>query len=268
MNYRDLNLNIMQRESTHSYALIMPQSPDDAELVRKIDHQTFEDIRLLYRIYLKRDWECNTVAFWVFADMIRLLHDHVNNQGAKVFGEPGNNVLDFYGLLNIGASMKRNSRAEKSGNLNVTFIPGDLVADILEDDTKPENQPVKEPVKPKEKFKTGDEMWDEMMARIGRMAMKELSEHHNMIIPDHWLVIATAHTFLVNIYKTIAFILANGDDTMAMVNFNDLIEFIGQKNSDGTVQIYANPGMNAKLQIKSDSMTESDDTDDFYDDDY
>ena len=51
------------------------------------------------------------------------------------------------------------------------------------------------------------------------------------------------------------------DKSSVMINFNDLIEFHAIRKKENSVEIRLRPGMGAKLIIKSDESTESDDDD-------
>jgi len=247
----DLNLN-----------RVYPVDPESRDDVLAIDRRTKEDLRLKHRLYMEADWDCNTVAHAVLANMIRVLNAEICHHGVSILDSSFDNVFPFYDLISISASNKKNTSAEKMGNINVKFIPGARVPSIIADNTDNDGKDKIEYIKFDECYKIEDnESATSAMLKIDTMSRREMSDRYKIIMPKDWEAVAVTYVFLEDLYRHIIMKLVASKKNQVMINFNDLIEFHAQKKGD-CAQIFIRPGYESKLIIKSDKASEEDDRDD------
>lgn len=236
---------------------VIPQNPQDREFLLAVDNRTRADVRKRYGILLDYDWQANTIANCMFEVIVLQLSLLIREDRSK------NGVgIALYELFNAVVSFKNNDRAEKEGNINVFFEPGKHVIDLIEkgpEDFSPEN-----PVSAFEHFSTDDPNENKFIHNLDYQTRYDLMLRHNLTFPDHMIyaVLAIGYTFLENIFIELLYRLSNlessEDDTsekIVSVNFNDNVEIHGSLKN-GEVSINMRPGMNSKLLIKSDELTE------------
>ena len=237
---------------------VYPIDKESRDDVLIVDRLTKEELRLKHRLYLQTDWESNTVANAVMETALRVMYAQIMNMGVHVLDDDMDNTLIFYDLIEIAASNKKNESAEKTGNINVIFTPGERVKDIISDDTPINERKIEYCDFRKVYTIPDDEALTNVMHRIDTIARKLLLEKYSLALSADWSAIATAYIFLENMYRQLIMKLNASDKKMVIINFNDLIEFYAQKNSNGEAQVFTRPGMGAKLIIKSDATTEAD----------
>jgi hypothetical protein len=243
---------------------IIPNDGETREDIESIDRATKEDVRLRHRVFVNMDFESNTIATVYVQSLVKVLYSHIVDNGVHILSKDSDGVLDFYGLIELAATNKKNDQAEKTGNINVKFMPGRKVPEIISDDV-PNDQKEVEFIEARAAFTfPEDASLTNAMAKIDRIAQKELQEHYAIIIPNTWITTAVAATFVENIYRYMIFKLKATEKNAIMLNFNDIIEFHAVKRGDG-VEFRLRPGFGAKLIIKSDESTEA--SDDDYDED-
>lgn len=236
---------------------IIPQDVETREDLLAIDRATKEDIRLKHRLYLNTDWACNTVANTVVESLVKILYSHIKDNGVRVL-DAGDTELDFYDLIDIAASNKKNEAAEKTGNINVKFRPGRAVDAIVADDTPRENKDFPF-VEITAAYSYPDDMErTQAMLKIDKVSRKILADKYSFILPKDFEAVATAVVFIENIYRHLVQKIVLTGKPSAMINFNDIIEFHAAKKGD-SIDIRLRPGMGAKLIIKSDEETEEED---------
>lgn len=238
---------------------IIPQIPEDHQFLEAVDRKTMKDIATKYNFFIDYVWNANTIACGVVESIISNLAYELKKKPSVGVG------LDFEGLFTVQVSIKKNIKAEKEGNINIFFNPGNLVTDLIENG--PEALETVDRKSPEEFFKTGDPVTDKMYENIEYHSMYKLMMEHGLAFTDEtpkFLVFGVAYEFIKNIYIELLYRLQNmqpedggsEDERLVSVNFNDNIEFHGILK-DGCVTLTMRPGMNAKLLIKCDELTEN-----------
>ena len=233
---------------------VIPQDPGDREFLLSVDRRARSEINRIYGILLDYDWQANTIANSVVETIISDLAFMLKSGGNKGIG------IEFYDIIKAIVSIKTNEKAEKEGNINIYFEPGSKAISLIENG--PDKTEYVDKVNVLDKFLTGDPTEDELYKNLEYHTRYNLSSTNGVMIPDHlkFSVFAIGYTFLECIYIEILYRLANmdaadGEEKLVSVNFNDNIEIHGVMK-DGTVNIIMRPGMNAKLLIKCDELTE------------
>ena len=233
---------------------VFPSDSESRDDVLAIDRRTKEDLRIRHHLYMDTDWKCNTIAFTIIETLVGSMNSQIIKHGVDVL-EKGYS-LNFYDLIELGVSNKKNKRAEKNGNLNVKFRPGILVDEIISE-TKQE-QEESQYISIAEAFGTGDEAIVNAMLVIDRTARRHIKDKYDIILPQDWEAIATSCIMLENMYRHILMKLTASDKNSVMINYNELFDLHAEKKND-EVAIYFRPGMLAKIGIKNDGATEVDD---------
>lgn len=231
----------------------VPQDPNDKEFLYMIDKRTKLQMARNYNILLDYDWECNTIANCFLETVINNLAVKMK-EGSKNFG------IALGDTLNIIVSIKTNDKAEKEGNINIYFEPGKKLDSFISDG--PGEIFYDSPVDVNTIFLTGDVYEDDLNKALCHHARYNLASNYGIVFSDSisFGVMAIALNFLENIYLEIlqrlqTEELAEGEERLISVNFNDLIEIHGVMK-DNRVAINMRPGMFSKLLIKSDESTE------------
>lgn len=248
-------------EMESSRAFVYPIDPESRNDILSIDRKTKEDVRVKYRFYMNSDWECNTITNMLVEAMLKVLYSHIQNHGVSILTDDDDNTLNFYDLMELTASNKKNTNAEKTGNINIKFCPGKEADRIISEDDE-------ENVEPGDVaamfIYQDDEQRTNAMKKLDNIARQMLKEKYGLVFPKDWQAIAVGVTFIENIYRHLIAKLIASDKKSVMINFNDLIEFHAQSEGDGA-KVFLRPGMGAKLIIKSDETTEADyESDDEY----
>lgn len=235
---------------------VIPQDPADRAFLEAVDNRTRANVASRYRLLVDYAWQCNTIANVLLETIIEQLAMLLKQENRDGIG------IAFYDLLNSIVSIKHNDKAEKEGNINIYFEPGTRVTELIKngpDESEPEN-----PVSPYEHFKPDDAVEAEFIRNLDYHTKYVLSVKHNIMFPDHLKLpaIAIGYTFLENIFIELLYRLSNKPDSddgsgekIVSVNFNDLVEFHAVLK-DGAATINMRPGMNSKLLIKCDELTE------------
>ena len=243
---------------------VIPQNKSDYDFLLAVDRKTRSDIDLKYGFLADYDWMCNTVANMFFESMIGHLKYFLEENGS----ETGSAGIAFYDLFSANISNKVNEHAEKEGNLNIYFEPGERVKQLIEEG--PPQFPDKiEKVSMASVFITEDPEENEFLTRLDNYCKFEVNKKHGIRIGESPLAsVGLAYTFFENLFvellvraaeqrsRSVDSIDGTEDDAMVTVNFNDNIEFHCVV-TDGTASIMMRPGMNVKLLVKNDGMTES-----------
>lgn len=237
--------------------------PGDEETRRDIlciDRNTKEVLRQKHRLYCNTDWECNTIATVTIETVCRVLYSHIVDNGVSILDTDGAAYVNFYDLLEVTASNKKNAKAEKNGNINVVFYTGDKVEAIISDNTPSEERSFEYMTAEAAYSFPDDADMTTAMLKIDKLSRKLLADKYSIILPKDYMAIATTAIFLEELYRELIRKLILMDKQKVTINFNDIVEFHATKNDDGAV-ITCTPGMGAKLIIKSDISTEDDDID-------
>ena len=227
----------------------------DKEFLLSVDRRARAEIQRIYGILVDYDWQANTIANGVIETLITDLAFMLKNGANNGIG------IEFYDIIKAVVSIKTNEKAEKEGNINIYFEPGSKAISLIENGPDTTTEYV-DKIDPSTRFLTGDPAEDDFYKNLEYHTRYNLSSVNGIMIPDHlkFSVFAIGYTFLECLYTEILYRLANmdaedGEEKLVSVNFNDNIEIHGiMKN--GTVNITMRPGMNAKLLIKCDEVTE------------
>ena len=240
--------------SAYGKLFIIPQDPSDREFLLAVDRRARFEINRIYGILIDYDWQANTIANSVVETIISNLAFMLKSGASKGIG------IEFYDIIRAIVSIKTNDKAEKEGNINIYFEPGSKITSLIENG--PDKTEYIDKISPAERFLTGNPEEDELYRNLEYHTRYNLSSVNGVMIPDHlkFSVFAIGYTFLECIYLEILYRLANmdaeeGAEKLVSVNFNDNIEIHGVMKND-TVNIIMRPGMNAKLLIKCDELTE------------
>lgn len=241
--------------SAYGKLFVIPQDPGDREFLLSVDRRARAEINRIYGILIDYDWQANTIANGVVETLITDLAFMLKN------GASGGIGIEFYDIIKAIVSIKTNEKAEKEGNINIYFEPGSKVSSLIENGPDTTTEYV-DKIDPAKRFLTGNPDDDDLYKNLEYHTRYNLSSVNGITIPDHlkFSIFAIGYTFLECLYTEILYRLANmdaedGEEKLVSVNFNDNIEIHGiMKN--GTVNITMRPGMNAKLLIKCDEVTE------------
>lgn len=256
---------------------VIPQDEETRLSILSIDRRTKEEVRSVYKIFVEHDWQNNTIANVAIENIIKSLAiDIVNNHESA--------PINFFNLFSAIVSVKRNEDAEKEGNINISFTHGPIIDDLINNyDGKAifnngeslieehENLPRLELLitpdsqtgrMPKNGFNLSEKEAIRL-AKIERATRMELSDKYSINIPDKAASSLTiAFVFVRNIFSFLLEKMKLSGKSTASVNFNDNIEFHSIQKAD-QILLTMRPGMNAKLLIKSDETTESEELEDF-----
>lgn len=237
----------------------IPPTKEDYEDLLAVDRQTKDAVRLRHHLYVNADWDCNTITYVLVKSLIGLLKIHIMKNGVDILADNEDNSINFYDLIEVIATNKKNERAEKIGNINVSFIVGSAANAIIEEDTADPNQ--KEYVELKAYYEQlGNECVVAAMKKIDTIARRQLKDERSIIMTSEWSAIGVSVIFIENLFRHLIAKLVASDKNSVMINFNDIIEIHAMRSGDG-VMVKLRPGMGAKLIIKSDQSTEAEDDD-------
>lgn len=237
---------------SNSILYIIPQDEETRTDILNIDQNTKEDVRRLHRLYISHNWQCNTIANAVIENMIRTIFMDLKNT------RNGNTAFSFYNLIEAYVTVKRDEDAEKEGNINIAFRTGPLVDKIIADDTPREDREFTF-ITPEARYGANDK--DPLTAKmllLDKVTRKDLGDRYGILLPEPWMAVAIAVVFIENLFRELVMKIALTNKPSASINFNDNIEFHAIVKKDG-LTMSMRPGMNAKLLIKSDELTEADD---------
>lgn len=243
---------------------VIPQDPYTRGFLEVVDRQTKIDVFEKFEVDITRDWYCNTIANTVVETLLQAMSMDMAQDGApKAF-------LNFYDLIIIRINTKREAKAEKEGNINVSFEAGPTATALIDSNVRKDQEQV-EKIEPVKFFNIEDPDMDPDILKamndkyfnIDRKARYEMSRTYGFVMPDgaSMCAFAVTYMFFLNIFKKLLYDL--GEDPtkeLVSVNFNDNIE-IHALRKDGGVIFSMRPGYNTKLIVKSDNITEEVDTD-------
>lgn len=240
--------------SSRGKFFIIPQDPVDREFLLAVDRRTVADVENKFGIFIDYDWGANTIANAVVETIIQHLSYILKTTNI------GNGIgLNFYDIIRAIVSVKNNSKAEKEGNINIYFEPGDKIIHLIENGPEEYDGPKLSPI---EFFKGSDPEETELYGNLEYKTRYTLSSFNGLSFTEasKFSVFAIGCTFITNIFVEMLYRLRNDtsddDEKIVSVNFNDNIEIHGTLK-DNAVLFNMRPGLNAKLLIKSDEMTEN-----------
>ena len=240
----------------------IPQDPSDRAILLEVDRKTRGDINEKYNLSVQYDWQCNTITNHLIETLLNEISVKLGSIGKDAMNDKVAIGVELFDILNAYSSIKVNENAEKEGNINIWFTPGKKVEDLIKFGPTEYDGGL---VDYKTAFITGNPEEDKFYSELETRARYALNVKSGIVMTDKlkYAIFAISYTFIENIYTVLLYHLANdktgtseGEETMVSVNFNDNIEFHAVKSVDGTVKIMLRPGMNAKLIIKSDELTE------------
>lgn len=239
---------------------VRPGNEETRRDLLSIDRNTKEVLRQKHRLYCNTDWECNTIATVAIETVCRVLYSHIVDNGVSILDSDAAPTVNFYDLIEVTAGNKKNSKAEKNGNINVVFYTGDKVESIISDNTAEEDRTFDYIAADAAYSFPDDTDLTTAMLKIDKLARKLLADKYSIILPKDYMAIATTAIFLEELYRELIRKLILTGKPKVTINFNDIVEFHATKKDDGAI-VTCTPGMGAKLIIKSDISTEDDDID-------
>ena len=255
------NMGSLDMSYSDTRLYVIPADQETRDDLLSIDRRTKEMLRMRHHIYANSDWECNTVATVVLETFLKVLYSHIRQNGVTVLSDDADNTLNFYDLIEIAASNKKSESAEKSGNINVKFKPGKDVKDIISDNV-PDDQKTVDYINATDAYAYAeDSALTNAMLKIDHLARKTLKDKYSILFGKNFHAMAITYIFIENLYRHMVTKIVQLDKNSVMINFNNIIEFHAIKKKGNSVEIHLRPGMGAKLIIKSDESTESDDDD-------
>lgn len=243
---------------------VIPQDFYTRGFLEAVDRQTKIDVFEKFGIDVGRDWMCNTITNAVVESLLQAMATDMAQESApKAY-------LNFYDVFDIRISTKRESRAEKEGNINVAFEAGPKAIALIDSNVRKDQEEV-EKVDPIRFFNIEDPDMDPDMLKamnqkyfdIDRKARYEMSRTYGYVMPDAAAMgaFAVAYIFFLNLFKKLLFDIGQDPSKeLVSVNFNDNIE-VHVLRKDGGIIFSMRPGYNTKLIVKSDNSTEEMDTD-------
>ena len=99
---------------------------------------------------------------------------------------------------------------------------------------------------------------------VCKLAKLTLSKKHSIIVPKIWQINTIANCFIESLIMQMVKKMQESNSPIETINFNDTLEFhLSYKRNDdaekeGNLNITIRPGVNAKLLVKSDAITEMD----------
>lgn len=260
----DLSGGGSKTPKVYDLPFIIPMDSTMYEDLLNVDRKTKESLRARHRLFIDQNFEANTIASIMVESLLLALHSHICSNGISILKDETTNGINFYDLLEITASNKVDKSAEKQGNINVVFRTGSCVDALVSDDIHLEDKKDAESqyiaIDAAYTY-PGDENATKAMLEIDRIARKSLSDRYNILLDKPFMAVATGYLFLENLYVYLVQKLVLKNKSSAMINFNDIIEFHAIRKGD-KVEFHLRPGMDAKLIIKSDAVTESEDEED------
>lgn len=236
----------------------IPHEPEVHRDMLCIDRSTKEILRQKHRLYSNTDWESNTIAATTIETVCQVLYSHIVDNGVSILNDENDQpYINFYDLLEVTPSNKRNKKAEKNGNINVVFYPGSRVDEIIGDNTPVEDRTFEYITAEAAYSYPDDADLTNAMLKIDKIARKILADKNSIILPKDYMAIATTVIFLEELYRELVKKSVMSGKRIVSINFNNIVEFHATRKDDGLV-ITATPGMCGKRIIKSDKSTEDD----------
>lgn len=241
--------------------LVIPQEPEAHAKLQSIDRKTRHDVQVMYGIISESDWQMNTIANTAMETLIELLHTQLQLDAGMSGANGPIAACNFYDTFFIKATNRITEEADKEGNINIEFQAGPRAIALISQKERP---PLPPKVSPIERYGMESELpaLHELFDRVDRTTRYALSKKYRFVMADNlkFGTLAVLDQFMLNLFEYLLFELGQDQDkAIATVNFNENVEIHALRNTeDGTIQLKMRPGMNAKLLIKNDGVTESD----------
>ena len=253
----------MENVGLNGKLFLIPQDPRDREIILSSDRRAAAELRDRCSILFDYDWQCNTIANTMIEAMIQYLNRMLqNNEIGRGAG------IDFYNIFSIIVSIKNNDDAEKQGNINIVFKPGNIADALIENGPDaaadcPLYTTEAIPVNLGDSDDAAsDRLYREIACHVGYM----LNSRNGILIPpsgeQRCFVQKITGIFMINVFRDMLHRLAleknehpDLDEWVITLNLNDNIEIHAVMDEHGT-KFVLRPGMNAKLTIKCDEVTE------------
>jgi hypothetical protein len=241
-------MNDLNAERQHY--LITPSDPAQRAVTEKIEQVCRNNLISDYKIRLNPGYTTTIACVYVegiIRTLVRLMREN-----------RGESSINFLDLFTISSENRENDDADKDGNINVKFVPGKLVAEIVDRDYCPVITP---------------EMWKgTIIEQVEKECNVILEKKHRMMssnIHNYTLVAFCYFNYFFRTLKMMAKVAHDNGVSSAMINFLEMFEahcaldiVQNADNPDLTHEqftIKMLPGFQAKLLIKDDWVTESED---------
>lgn len=243
--------------------LMVPTTDENLRFFGNVERKTKELLRKRFKINVTSDWEIYTISITTIHSACILLASKMRSN----FWEPDS--VEFYDMLTVGSSNRKNNKAEKTNNINCIFVAGDAIEKISSDPDNFWNQPqmrAADAFLPDSQDPEFPWNWKELRA-IAKNAAYMLSYNHGISVAERDLaiILATAYVFLENCYKQLIIDTVSREDkliTKVTYELGTLIRLNGRESDNQTITIELTPGPGAKKIIKDD-LNEGESTEDF-----
>ena len=237
----------MQIGAERSHYLISPADEVQRTLLEQVEHACRRELIQTYKINLNPGY-MTTIACVYAESIVRTLTRLMKEQ-------PDGSSINFLDLFSVGYTNRQNDDADKDGNINVKYTPGEVIDSIMERDFAPAITP--------------EEWKGTIIEVVERECGKMLATKHKMNAnySYNWTIVAYVYfQYLFRTLKVLTKAAFENGKTMAMINFLEVFEAHGIMeqipmednpeivNEKITVKI--RPGFQSKLLIKDDDTTE------------
>ena len=216
-------------------------------LLEQVEHACRRELIETYKIQLNPGY-MTTIACVYAESIIRTL--------TRLLREtPNGNSINFLNVMTVSYTNRENEDADKDGNINVKYEPGEIVESIMDRDFAPTIVP--------------DQWKGTIIEVVERECAKMLANKHKMNAnyAYNWTIVAYVYfTYLFRTLKILTKAAFENGKTMAMINFLEVFELHGvmeQIPMDENPEIVSEkitvkirPGFQSKLLIKDDDTTE------------
>jgi hypothetical protein len=248
--------------------LIIPINPELKEDFEQIEAKLKFILEQRYSISLPHKWMAATIATVYFECMVQYLGGKVTTSD----DENANNV-NFNDLFTIIVTTRYNKDAEKEGNINIAFETGtESLRCVREAFEKAllTKAPANFLIIPTDPVMHKDLLY------IDKYAKRTLaSNKYRYIIPNEWVATTIATAFLEETIRTLIEKMNLEGKSAISFNFNDVFEIhIANADDDDPdtnsiengIKVKYKTGVGAKMSIKNDNATETEDLDDMEED--
>lgn len=246
MSITDMNIE-------RQHYLITPNDPAQRVVTEKIEKVSRNKLLGDYKIRMNPGYTSTIACVYVEAMIRTLVRLMRENRGEA--------EINFLHMFTIVSDNRENDDADKDGNINIKFVPGKIVTDIMDRDYCPQINP---------------EMWKgTIIDIIEKECNNILTTKHKMTSPNitNFTIVTFVYMeFLFRTLKMMAKVANENGNNAAMINFLEMFEahatldiVPNDDNPDLTHEEYTiklRPGFQAKLLIKDDGVTESSDESD------
>lgn len=224
--------------------LLIPTVKSMYDSLQVVDRLTKDKMRSLCGTNLQYEWLATTVAAAYLENSFKTLAIQITKLGYE------SSVVNINNLLVMTPSVRRNTEAEKEGNINMVFKQGSMEPLV----------PALAPTGTLKLLSPTDPNMFNILDLVDKTTKVEVYKKYGITVSDSWLCTTIASYYIESMYEYVTSKVTDPsfDSKVASINLFDDIEIYGAKHDD-TVKISIHPGVDAKLFIKCDALTEEED---------